>query len=84
MLDFLNLKSFDRGRTMAKRFKDELGYRYSYPYPIQKQGKHGAIMFWMVHASDHERATPLMMQAYNFIGAGGGLNDPIEQLELEY
>ncbi len=27
--------------TMAKRFKDELGYKHSYPFPIQKEGERG-------------------------------------------
>jgi three-Cys-motif partner protein len=82
VMDFLRLSSFERGRTMARRFKDELGYKYSFPFPIQKEGERGCIMFWMIHASDHERATPLMNQAYRYIGAGGGLDDPIDQAEL--
>lgn len=82
VMDFLKLSSFDRGLMMAKRFKEELGYKHSYPFPIQKEGEQGCIMFWMIHASDHDRATTLMTQAYRYIGAGGGLDDPIEQLEL--
>ena len=82
VMDFLNLNSFDRGRLMAKRFKDELGYKHSYPFPIQKEGEQGCVMFWMIHATDHDRASTLMMQAYRYIGAGGGLNDPVEQLEF--
>jgi three-Cys-motif partner protein len=82
VMDFLKLCSFDRGMAMAKRFKVELGYKHSYPFPIQKEGERGSIMFWMIHASDHDRATTLMMQAYRYIGAGGGLDEPVEQMEL--
>lgn len=82
VLKFLQLSSYERGRAMAERFKDELGYRFAYPFPIQQDGCQGRIMFWMIHATDHERAPELMLQAYRHIGAGGGLNEPYEQLEF--
>lgn len=82
VMDFLRLTSYERGHSMAERFRTELGYKYAYPFPIQKEGKQGCVMFWMIHASDHERATTLMTQAYNYIGAGGALAEPIEQLPL--
>ena len=84
VMDFLKLSSPERGITMAKRFKEELGYKYSYPFPIQKEGERGCIMFWMIHATDHDRATTLMAQAYRHIGAGGGLADPVDQMEIMY
>lgn len=68
--DFLKLSSQERGQYMADRFRDELGYKYSYPYPIQDQGIRGRVMFWMIHATDHERAPDLMTQAYRKTGAG--------------
>ncbi|EDY83658.1 hypothetical protein VDG1235_3285 [Verrucomicrobiia bacterium DG1235] len=83
VLNFLKLRSNERGIAMADRFREELGYKYSFPFPIQKFGKNGAVMFWMIHASDHSRATDLMRQSYNFIGAGGGVSDPCEQFELK-
>lgn len=79
---FLNLSSFSRGKIFASRFKNELGYRFALPFPIQKEGERGMIMFWMIHASDHERAPVLMTQAYRHIGAGGGVHDPIIQGEF--
>lgn len=82
VMDFLKLTSHERGRHLAERFKNELGYRFSYPFPIQKWGETGAIMFWMVHASDHERAPDLMVQAYRHVGAGKGLLEPVNQTEL--
>lgn len=84
VMDFLNLSNHERGLSMAERFRTEIGYKYSYPFPIQKKGKEGATMFWMIHASDHPRATDLMRQAYNHIGAGKGVNDPCRQLELSF
>ena len=82
--DFLKLSSGDRGVYLADRFKSELGYRFAIPYPIQKEGEKGVTMFWMIHASDHERAPVLMNQAYRHIGAGGGLHEPIVQEELDF
>lgn len=84
VMDFLNLSSPERGFHLANRFKNELGYRYSYPFPIQKGGKEGAVMFWMVHASDHERAPELMNQAYSYVGAGRGYCNPANQSELNF
>ncbi len=81
---FLRLSSHERGVLMADRFKSELGYKYAIPFPIQKYGESGRVMFWMIHASDHERAPVLMMQAYRHIGAGGGLDDPYQQMEMEF
>lgn len=83
VMDFLKLKSPQRSQCLATRFKEELGYRYAHAFPIQKEGERGTVMFWMIHASDHERAPSLMFSAYRHVGAGGGLNDPIEQFEMD-
>ncbi|MCB1105434.1 MAG: three-Cys-motif partner protein TcmP [Cephaloticoccus sp.] len=80
--DFIALTSNERGQKIAERFKTELGYKYATPFPIQKRGKAGCVMFWMIHASDHPRATALMHDAYNYVGAGGSLNTPIEHQEM--
>jgi len=80
--DFVELTSNERGQYIADRFKTELGYKYATPFPIQKRGKEGCVMFWMIHASDHPRAIALMHDAYNFVGAGGSLSTPIEHQEL--
>lgn len=44
----------------------------------------GAVMFWMVHASDYIRAPSLMHSAYRRIGAGGGLIDPFSQSQMGF
>ena len=81
---FLRLNSIERGMNFAERFKTDLGYRYAYPFPIQQEGEKGKTMFWMIHASDHHRAPNLMHQAYQHIGAGGGLHEPIVQEVLDF
>lgn len=80
--DYLSLRSYDRGIKMSERFKNELGYSHAYAYPIQKEGKQGRVMFWMIHASDHQRAPELMWQAYRHIGAGGATSTPLVQSEF--
>ncbi len=74
---------WNRGRVLAERFKSELGYRYSFPYPIwERDGSSGGkIMFWMIHASDHPEAPKLMVRAYNSAVAPF---EPREQLEMEF
>lgn len=66
--------------TAAARFKSELGYRYSFAWPIfEREGQGGAVMYYMIHASDHEEAPKLMHRAYkNALGA----REPPEQLEI--
>ena len=67
---------------LADRFKNELGYKYSLPYPIfeRDQGGAGKIMFWMIHASDHPEAPKLMVRAYRNVVAP---LEPMKQLEME-
>ncbi len=84
VFDFLKMRSQKRGIAMAERFQTELGYKHAYPFPIQKHGEKGMVMFWMIHASDHDRAPILMMHAYGHVGAGGGLNDPCNQLCFDF
>ncbi len=62
----MDVPYYDRGKFLSQRFKDELGYKFSKGFPIfeRHQGQ-GKVMFWMVHASDHHEAIPLMIRAYN-------------------
>ena len=76
------LRGQDRGMLLADRFKKELGYRYAYPFPIyERDASGGKVMFYMVHASDHEEAPKQMMRAYR--NAVSPL-EPIEQLNIEF
>jgi three-Cys-motif partner protein len=78
----LKKSASDRGQVLAERFRSELFYQYSYPYPIYERddGGTGKIMFWMVHASDHPEAPKLMVRAYR--NAVAPL-ETVEQLQLE-
>lgn len=52
--------------VMCERFTNELGYRYAYPFPIwsKEEGDGGSIMYYMIHATDHDDAPRLMFRAY--------------------
>jgi three-Cys-motif partner protein len=65
---FLKLKSIDRSLTFTARFKEELGYKHVYSFPIYGRDNKGVVrtMYWMIHASDDERAPGLMHSAYQF------------------
>jgi three-Cys-motif partner protein len=64
-IDFMKLARPDRGREIAERFKRELGYKHAFSYPILETPDGSRIMFYMVHASDHNDAPVLMTRAYN-------------------
>ncbi len=78
--DLRKMPCVERGLFLKDRFKTELGYLYTNPYPIYERGGSGKVMFWMIHASDHPEAPKLMVRAYN--NAVAPL-EPIEQLEWE-
>lgn len=58
------LHSLERAHLLARRFKDELGCRYVYPYAIHDRKRGGRTMYHMIHATDHPEAPPLMLRAY--------------------
>jgi three-Cys-motif partner protein len=57
-------RGIERGLYLAERFKTEFGYKYAYPFPIFGRKDGGKMMYFMVHASDHPDATPIMFRAY--------------------
>ena len=57
-------RGMERGLYLAERFKNEFGYKYAYPFPIFGRKDGGKMMYFMVHASDHLDATPIMFRAY--------------------
>ena len=67
ILEFFSLKNVFRAHSLKQRFIDEFGYKYVQPWSIHKQGDHGRTMYYMIHASDHHRATRLMSEAYNAV-----------------
>lgn len=48
----------------VSRFREELGYKYATPWPIYERQGGGAIMYYMIHATDHPEAPHLMSRAY--------------------
>jgi three-Cys-motif partner protein len=69
----------DRAMLLARRFKDELGYASAVPWPIYGRRSGGAVMYYMVHATDHPRGPQLMRDAYEQSAAP---RPTLEQLAL--
>jgi three-Cys-motif partner protein len=55
----------DRAYAFAKRFRDELGYWSAEPWAIYKRRDGGPVMYYLIHATDHELAPGLMRRAYD-------------------
>lgn len=54
-----------RADAFANRFSNDLNYEHVASWPIRRRGtKGGAVMYHMIHCSDHERAPTLMENAY--------------------
>lgn len=60
----LSMNCVDIANLMRKRFTDELGYRFSAAYPIYDRDEGNRVMYYMIHASDHEEAPALMVRAH--------------------
>lgn len=50
---------------MRDRFQKELGYRFAAAYPIYDRENGNRVMYYMIHASDHEDAPTLMVRAHH-------------------
>lgn len=74
--ELLKRQGYERGRFIADRFKAELGYAHAQPFPIYGQGR---VMYFMIHASDDDRAIPLMFSAYN---NAMGVKKTAQQIDL--
>lgn len=77
-----DLSGWERAHTFADRFSSELGYEHARAYPIWGQDAEGApgrIMYFMIHATDHDAAPRLMRRAYeNAVLPGTGLDGQIQ------
>ncbi|HEX9119701.1 MAG TPA: three-Cys-motif partner protein TcmP [Terriglobales bacterium] len=49
---------------VVSRFKAELGYKYVMPFPIFERAESEVVMYYMIHATDHDVAPSLMARAY--------------------
>ncbi len=72
-------RGIDRAKYACERFRSEFNYKHVYPFPIYERREGGKMMYFMIHASDHEEATPLMYRAYN---KALGTRETAEQLEF--
>jgi three-Cys-motif partner protein len=54
--------SQDIAEIVRKRMEEELGYKFAAAYPIRD--KDNRVMYYMVHASDHDDAPALMVRAH--------------------
>jgi three-Cys-motif partner protein len=59
------MKHADIAELVRGRFETELGYRFAAAYPIYDREKGNRVMYYMVHASDHEEAPMLMVRAHH-------------------
>ena len=77
---FASLDSPERVELFVQKFRTELGYRFVNPWPIYRKDRgRGAVMYYMIHASDHSRAPKLMYSAYS---RAVDAPEPIVQLEF--
>jgi three-Cys-motif partner protein len=64
---------------LCERFTNDLGYQYAHAWPIYERGEGRRVMYYMVHATDHQEAPKLMNRAYR--AATGQVRE--EQLLLD-
>lgn len=70
----------ERAQFVVDRFKSELKYKHVYPFPIyEKKDEGGRVMYYMIHASDHDEAPVLMNRAY---GKALDIKESSEQLDF--
>jgi len=48
----------------TRRFREDLGYKHVHPWPIYDRREAGGVMYYMIHATDHDEAPKLMARAY--------------------
>lgn len=79
---YKRLDTNGRAKFFRDRFVNDLDYKHARAYPIFKHGQSGQIMFWMIHASDHDRAPALMDSAYSGVGCAIPEGEQLQQLGL--
>jgi three-Cys-motif partner protein len=70
----------ERRDALVFRFKKDLGYQSVKAWPIFERENGGAIMYYMIHATDHPEAPMLMSRAYRKTVMP---LEPLEQLKLD-
>ena len=76
-------KTVELARLFTHRFQTELGYASALAWPIYErdEGGQGKVMYYMIHATDHEEAPKLMNRAYKNATLA---NQPMEHLQLTF
>lgn len=74
------LNGQNRAQLICDRLKQELGYQHAYSFPILEKPSGGRVMYYMIHATDHDDAPKLMYRAYR---KAIEPKESIEQMELE-
>lgn len=80
--DWAELKSMSREKrceVVVDRLRSELGYEHVMAWPIFKRKTGGAVMYYMIHATDHPEAPVQMSRAYRNTVLP---LEPVEQLNL--
>jgi three-Cys-motif partner protein len=75
------MHSMTRRALFVDRFEQELGYKSVVSWPIYDSPAGRRIMYYMIHATDHDEAPKQMERAYN--NAVKPKESP-EQLEIEF
>jgi len=79
-IELTKLQGALRAQYVCDRFKSEFKYKHVYPFPIyEKKDEGGRIMYYMIHASDHDEARVLMNRAY---GKALDIKEADEQLDF--
>jgi hypothetical protein len=68
------------GTSIVARLKRDLQYKSVNAWPIFERENGGAIMYYMIHATDHPEAPKFMSRAYRRAVLP---LEPIEQLTLD-
>jgi three-Cys-motif partner protein len=78
--DLLKYTGAARARFVSERFRNELKYKHVNPFAIyERKEKGGRVMYYMIHASDHDAAPVLMNRAY---GHALDLKESLDQLDF--
>ncbi len=58
------MSSYEIVELVCQRFRAELGYAFVAAYPIFDKDEGDRVMYYMIHASDHDEAPALMVRAH--------------------
>ncbi len=62
--DLQSMSSYEIVELVCQRFRAELGYAFVAAYPIFDKDEGDRVMYYMIHASDHDEAPALMVRAH--------------------